>query len=58
MADVISPYIKFSFEEYVIIKSHTLEMNYPHLLNSTKNVKKWGVSDQGTTILTVNYEIK
>ena len=56
MADVISPYIKFSVEEYVIIKSHPLEMNYPHLLNSTKNVKKWGVSDQGTTILTVNYD--
>ena len=56
LADVISPYIKFNVEEYVIIKSHPLEMNYPHLLNSTKNVRKWGVSDQGTTILTVNYE--
>lgn len=54
-AKIISPYVKGFSRSYLFIKSRPLILNCPLSYSSATNVHKWGMFDQGSTILKVSY---
>ena len=54
-AKFISPYTQGSSSIYLIIKSRPKVLNSPLSFTSVMNIHKWGLFDQGTTVLKVSY---
>lgn len=54
-AETVSPYIKTTEENPIIMKARPLVLNTPLFCSSCANVKKWGLFGKGTTILTATY---
>ena len=55
ISEVISPYFKCAYENFIIIKSRPCVLNSPLKISNTSNVHKWGIFDKGSTTLTVSY---
>ena len=55
ISEVVSPYFKCSYENFIIIKSRPCVLNSPLKISNTSNVHKWGIFDKGSTTLTVSY---
>ena len=54
-AKYISPYVQGTTSIYLIVKSRPKVLNTPLSYSSAMNIHKWGLFDQGTTILKVSY---
>ena len=54
-AKFISPYTQGSTSIYLIIKAKPKVLNTPLSYSSVMNIHKWGLIDEGTTILKVSY---
>jgi hypothetical protein len=55
-AKLSSQYVQGEGKTYLFIKSRPLTLNCPLLFSSAANVHKWGMIDQGSTILKVSYK--
>ena len=54
-AKFISPYIQGCSSIYLIVKARPKVMNSPLSYSSVMNIHKWGLFDQGTTLLKASY---
>ena len=54
-AKFISPYVQGTTSIYIIVKARPKVLNSPLSFSSAMNIHKWGLFDQGTTILRVSY---
>ena len=54
-AKFISPYVQGSSSIYLIVKARPKVLNSPLSFSSAMNIHKWGLIDQGTTLLKVSY---
>jgi len=54
-AKFISPYVQGCSSIYLIIKARPKVLNSPLSYSSAMNIHKWGLFDQGTTLLKVSY---
>ena len=55
-AKLISPYVQGDGKAYIFIKSRPKILNCPLSYSSAANVHKWGMIDEGSTILKVSYQ--
>ena len=55
-AKIISQYVQGEGSVGLFIKSRPLKLNCPLSFSSAMNVHKWGMVDQGSTILKVSYQ--
>ena len=55
-AKISSQYVQGDGKTYLFIKSRPLTLNCPLSFSSAANVHKWGMIDQGSTILKVSYK--
>lgn len=51
-----SQYAKGETNLYIFIKARLRLFNFPNIYTSAPHVQKWGIIDQGTTILKVSYQ--
>ena len=54
-AKFVSPYIQGCSSIYLIVKARPKVLNSPLSYSSAMNIHKWGLFDQGTTLLKVSY---
>ena len=55
-AKIISQYLQGDGKVYIFVKSRPKILNCPLSFSSAANVHKWGMFDQGSTILKVSYQ--
>ena len=55
-AKIISQYLQGDGKVYIFVKSRPKILNCPLSFSSAANVHKWGMIDQGSTILKVSYQ--